>query len=344
MIQNRKNEHLEICGNRDVEFKRTSTLFENVHLVHEALPELDFAEIDTSTKFMGKKLRAPLLISAMTGGVENARKLNHDLARVAGELGLGFCLGSQRPMLENKKLADSFKVREAAGDALVLGNLGIQQAARTDPKEVEKLISGIDADGIAIHLNPAMELSQAEGDTNFSNGYKTLTSLTRLMPRRIMVKETGCGISTHVGARLREAGVQILDTAGAGGTSWTRVERIRGDAGDGENWMDEWGIPTAASLLEVSRLGFELVGSGGVRSGLDVAKCLVLGANTAGMALPVLRAYLSGGYDGVIDFLNGIIKELKTVMLLTGANDITTLKKHSPVISGRLSEWMNRKK
>ncbi len=338
-------EHLKICAEEDVEFQKITTLFEDVHLVHEALPELDLAEIETRTSFMGKELQAPLLIGAMTGGIDNAEQLNLDLARAAGELGLGFCLGSQRPMLENPEAAKSFKVRAAAGETLVLGNLGLQQAIKLDPEQVEELITGIEADGIAIHLNPAMELSQVEGDTNFSNGYKMLTSLTRQLPGKIMLKETGCGISKHVGARLREAGVQVLETAGAGGTSWTRVERLRrGGGADEENWMDEWGIPTAASLLEVSTLGFELVGSGGIRSGLDVAKSLVLGANAAAMALPVLRAYLSDGYDGVADFLEGIIRELKAVMLLTGAKDIAALKRHSPVISGRLSEWMNRKK
>ncbi|MFH1726554.1 MAG: type 2 isopentenyl-diphosphate Delta-isomerase [Elusimicrobiota bacterium] len=345
MLQERKFKHLKICAEMDVEFRDTTTLLEDVHLVHEALAEISFDEIDTRTSFMGKPLRAPLMISAMSGGVKEAAALNRDLAKAAQELGIAFCLGSQRPMLEDRKQARSYQVRRYAPDALILGNLGVQQAAATEPERIVELAEDVRADGMAIHLNPAMELSQREGDRRFPDGYRTLKALTKRMPGRIMVKETGCGISRTVAAKLKKAGVKTLDVAGAGGTSWPRVEHLRSGMKPSERpWMDEWGIPTAASLLDVSGMGFQLAGSGGIRTGLDAAKCLVLGADVAGAALPVLRAYRSGGYKGALAYLRNLIKELKSVMLLVGAKDIRSLKKHKPMITGRLREWQTRRK
>lgn len=341
MIQQRKTDHLKICSEMNVQFMEKTTLLEDIHLIHEALPEIAVADVDTRTEFMGKALNAPLMISAMTGGMKEAGKFNNDLAGVAQDLGIAMTLGSQRPMLENNELISSYEIRQSAPDALILGNLGIQQAAAVELEEIEKLVTGINADGISVHLNAAMELSQKEGDSDFKDGYKTLTNLARQLPGKVMVKETGCGISRHVGAKLREAGIQVLDVAGAGGTSWTLVERLRsGGKPEQRSWMDEWGIPTAASLYGVSILGFELVGSGGVRNGLDVAKCLVLGADIAGMAFPVLKAHEQGGREGVAEFIKSIIDEFKNVMLLVGVRNISELKKHKPVFTGKLEEWM----
>jgi isopentenyl-diphosphate delta-isomerase len=341
MIQGRKAEHLRICAEKDVEFKDKTTWLEHVELVHDALAEISLDEISTEGTFLGRRLRAPLMITAISGGLAAARELNRDLAKVAQELGIAFGLGSQRPMLEDPALIDSYAVRRFAPDIPILGNIGLQQAAASDPDKIERLVSSIGADGLAIHLNPAQELSQTEGDKRFLGGLKTIKALTRRMPGRIMVKETGCGISREVARRLKAAGVSALDVAGAGGTSWTRVEALRRNADAAPSWLDEWGLPTAASLLEAAPLGFELVGSGGIRSGLDAAKCLALGADVAGMALPVLRAYRSGGYDGARAAMQKIIEDLKAVMLLIGARDIAALKEHEPVITGRLREWTN---
>ena len=342
MSQGRKADHLRICAEMDVEFRQQSTWLEHVQLVHAALAEVSFDEIRTETRFMGRRLRAPLMITAISGGLEAAQALNRDLARAAQELGIAFGLGSQRPMLEDPGLIASYSVRRYAPDIPILGNIGLQQAAVSDPKDIERLVSSIAADGLAVHLNPAQELSQTEGDKRFIDGFKTLKALTRRLPGKVMVKETGCGISREVARRLKSAGVRTLDVAGAGGTSWPRVENLRKGADPAQrSWLDEWGIPTAASLWETSPLGFELVGSGGIRNGLDAAKCLVLGADVAGLALPVLRAYRRGGYDAVLACLQGVIAELKAVMLLVGARDIPALQKHTPVITGRLREWIN---
>ena len=350
MIEARKADHLRICAEMDVEFAK-STLLEEVHLVHRAMSNISLDEIDTTTKFMGRTLRAPLIISAMSGGTAGAEDLNRDLARAAQETGLGFCLGSQRPMLENPGLRKSYAVRRYAPDVPILGNLGLQQAAVAKPKDVLALVSSIEADGLAIHLNPAHEIRQEEGERSFPNGIRALQTLAHRLPGKLMVKETGCGISRPVAIELKKAGVRVLDTAGAGGTSWPRVEslrrEIRGQTGRlvcpriSRSWLDEWGIPTAASILQVRDLGFELVGSGGIRTGLDVAKCLALGCDLAGMALPVLRAYRAGGYEGAVAFLQQVIADLKSVMLLVGAKDIRALKNQRPVITGALKEWQS---
>jgi len=336
----RKADHLRLCAEMEVEFRSKTTLLEDVELVHDAVAELSLDEINTEARFFGRRLRAPLMITAISGGTEEAGALNRDLAAAAQELGIAFGLGSQRPMLENPALVSSYAVRPYAPDIPILGNIALQQAAACDPAKIEKLASGVEADGLAVHLNAAQELSQAEGDRRFLDGLKTLKALTKLMPGRIMVKETGCGISREAALRLKAAGVRVLDTAGAGGTSWPRVENLRNGADPaGTMGLDEWGIPTAASILETAPLGFTLVGSGGVRTGLDAAKCLALGADICGMALPVLRAYKRGGRDGVLAFLERVIADLKAVMLLVGAKDIPALKKRKPVITGRLREW-----
>ncbi|MCX5793991.1 MAG: type 2 isopentenyl-diphosphate Delta-isomerase [Elusimicrobia bacterium] len=344
MSQGRKADHLRICTEMDVEFRRQSTWLEHIRLVHAALAEVSFDEISTETRFMGRPLRAPLMITAISGGLQAAQALNRDLAKVAQQLGIAFGLGSQRPMLEDPGLIGSYALRRFAPDIPILGNIGLQQAAAADPSDVERLVASIQADGLAIHLNPAQELSQSEGDKRFIGGLKTLRSLTRRMPGKIMVKETGCGISREVARRLKAAGVRTLDVAGAGGTSWPRVENLRKGVDPAQrSWLDDWGIPTAASLWETSPLGFELVASGGIRDGLDAAKCLVLGADVVGLALPVLRAYRRGGYGGALACLQDVIAELKAVMLLVGARDIPALKRHKPVITGQLREWINNR-
>ena len=342
MSQGRKADHLRICAEMDVEFRQQSTWLEHVQLVHAALADISCDKISTDTSFMGRPLRAPLMITAISGGLEAAQDLNRDLAKAAQETGIAFGLGSQRPMLEDPGLIGSYAVRRYAPDIPILGNIGLQQAAVADPADVERLVTSIQADGLAVHLNPAQELSQTEGDKRFRGGCKTLKALTRRMPGKVMVKETGCGISRDVARKLKAAGVRTLDVGGAGGTSFPRVENLRKGADPAQRtWLDEWGIPTAASLWETAPLGFELVGSGGVRSGLDAAKCLVLGADVAGLALPVLRAYRRGGYGAVLACLQSVIADLKSVMLLVGAQDIPALKKHTPVITGRLREWIN---
>lgn len=345
MIGSRKLDHLKLCQEMDVEYRDKTTLLENVHLVHQALAGLSFDGIRTETRFMGRRLKAPLLIGALSGGVEEARDLNRDLAKAAQRLGIGLCLGSQRPMLEDPKAAGSYQVRRWAPDVPIVGNVGIQQAAKAGVGRLAGLVRSIGADGLAIHLNAAQELSQSEGDRSFPDGSAVLKALSRRLPGRVMVKETGCGISREAASRIKAAGVRIVDVAGAGGTSWPWVERLRSPRrGTKRRWLDEWGIPTAVSLFEVQGLGLQIVASGGVRNGLDAAKCLALGADLVAMALPVLRSHGRGGLDGVVGFLSGVIEELKTVMLLSGAGDLQALARTGPVITGNLKEWITSRR
>jgi isopentenyl-diphosphate delta-isomerase len=339
----RKRAHLELCADAEVEYRGKTTLLDDVELLHDALPELALSELSTETTLLGKRLRAPLLITGMTGGTAEATAINRDLAAVAEAHGIAFGLGSQRAMQREPALAATFAVRTHAPTTLVLANLGVVQAAQLATAEVERLVQTIAADALCLHLNPAQELIQPGGDRDFRGGLAAIARLVRELPYPIMVKETGCGISSAVARRLRDAGVQTIDVSGAGGTSWVRVEALRGDAAAqalGEEFA-EWGIPTAAALLGVRGLGLASIASGGIRSGLDVAKAIALGAVAAGVALPVFRAYTAEGATGAGEFVARLVAGLRTAMLLTGARDLEALGRKPTVLGPRLRAWVH---
>jgi len=344
-ISKRKADHLDLAESGDVGFRRTTTLFECVRLVHDALPELAVEELDTSVTLLGKRLSAPLLIAGMTGGHERARSINRELASIAEERGYAFGLGSQRALHLRPETRASYAVRDVAPNALVLGNVGMVQAARMTTAEVEDLVGQVGADALCVHLNPAMELVQDDGDRDFRAGLETLARLCQELSVPVVVKETGSGLSASVGVRVRAAGVRHVDVSGAGGTSWVAVEMHRASPERrplGETFR-EWGIPTAASVALVSPLGFETVfATGGIQSGLDVAKAIALGATAAGIARPVLQALDRGGRPGALEWLVRIETELKTAMLLTGARDLGALRAAPRVILGELAEWIRQ--
>jgi len=341
-ISERKRSHLELCEGAPVEYAGKTTLLEDVDLVHDALPELAVDEVDCSTSLLGKALRAPLLITGMTGGTEEAAAINQGLARVAEEHGIAFGLGSQRAMQRTPALAHTFSVRAHAPTTLVLANLGLVQAAALATADVEQLVRSVGADAVCLHLNPAQELIQPGGDRDFRGGLATIARLVRELPAPVVVKETGCGISRQVGERLLQAGVRTVDVSGAGGTSWVKVEALRADEGARAlgGVFGEWGIPTAAALLGLRGLGLELVASGGIRSGLDVAKSIALGARAAGVALPVFRAYREGGVEGAGRFIEGLIAGLRTAMVLTGSRNVAALGRVQVVLGSRLRDWV----
>jgi len=348
-IGQRKADHLEICANEDVGFRQFSTLFEDVRLVHDALADLDERTIDASCTLLGKKLKAPLIIAAMTGGTDEAGEINRELARVAEEKGVGFGLGSQRAMHVRPGSASSYRVREVAPTTLVLGNVGVVQAKAMSIEELRALVGGVGADALCVHLNPAMELVQPGGDRDFSGSLDTIARLAAELPVPIVVKETGCGLSPDVGRRLRNVGVQHLDVSGAGGTSWVGVETKRAAAaGDepsrslGDTFWD-WGIPTAASVALLAPLGFRsVIATGGVASGLDVAKAIALGASAAGIARPFLKALRSGGPKGAENAVDAVVRELRAAMLLTGSRDLRALARARRVIKGELATWIEQ--
>ncbi|HXX65949.1 MAG TPA: type 2 isopentenyl-diphosphate Delta-isomerase [Polyangiaceae bacterium] len=348
-IGQRKADHLTICAEEDVGFRNASTLLECVRLVHDALPDLRVDEVDLSVTILGKRLSAPIVIASMTGGTDEAGRINRELASIAEERGLGFGLGSQRAMHARPATSPTFRIREVAPTALVLGNLGVVQARSMTTAQIRALVEGVGADALCLHLNPAMELVQPGGDRDFTFGLDTIARLVRELGIPIVVKETGCGISRAVATRLRSVGVAHVDVSGAGGTSWVGVETKRAEsAGDeasrslGEVFWD-WGIPTAASIALVAPLGFEtIIATGGVGGGLDVARAVALGASAAGLARPVLRALSSGGREGCIAFLRRVESELRAAMLLTGSRDVGRLRTAPRVLRGELTSWIEQ--
>jgi len=348
-IGQRKADHLALCATDEVAFRSKTTLFEQVRLVHDALPDLDADAIDTSTTLLGKKLRAPIVIAAMTGGTEEAARVNRELSSIAEERGYGFGLGSQRAMHVRTGVGSTYAVRDVAPTTLVLGNLGVVQARSMSTAEIERLAKEVGADALCIHLNPAMELVQPGGDRDFRGGLDTIARLVNELSIPVIVKETGCGLSRSVGERVRSVGVRHVDVSGAGGTSWVAVETKRAEAENdakaralGEALWD-WGIPTAASVGLVAPLGFDtVIATGGVASGMDVARAIALGAHAAGIARPTLKALTSGGRAGALAYLEGVEAELRAVMLLTGSRNVAALRKAKRIVGGELRIWLDQ--
>ena len=344
-ISRRKQAHLECFRGSGVEAMEASTWFEHVHLVHDALPELALDEISLEVEFAGHRLAAPVFILGMTGGAKEATRINRDLAQVAESFGLGFGLGSGRAMLVDESLAETYCVRDVAPTAFVAWNLGGVQLINTPLSRIVWGMERIKADALCVHLNPAQELAQAEGDRDFRGVLSAITELVRELPWPVIVKETGAGISREVGHRLRDAGVRYLDLAGCGGTSWVGVELLRqgrkDDLGARDFW--DWGVPTAAAVVELADSGVSLLASGGVRSGLDVARAVALGADLAGLAAPLLSAWFADGPQGCERVLSGILSKLRMVMLLTGSQDWAALRRCGRVLQGPLRAWCEQR-
>ena len=342
-IRKRKEEDIELILKEGVQ-SRATTLLECVKLIHNALPELSFDEIDLSTEFLGHKFSFPILIDSMVGGSPKAKELNRNLALAAEELGIGMGVGSQRAALEDEGLADSYKVvREVAPNAFVMANIGAAQLKSMKKRELKKLIDMVKADALAIHLNPLQELIQPEGETDFRGVLEKIDEISDLVP--VIVKEVGAGISREVAIKLELAGVSAINVAGLGGTSWAGVESLRARGVDerkemlGELLWD-WGIPTAASLIEVrNAVKIPVIASGGLRNGLEVAKCIALGADMTAMAYPLLKA-ASKSKEEVVEFLKDRALELKAAMFLVGAKNVEELKGARYVITGELAEWL----
>lgn len=336
----RKADHLALCAEGEVGFDQKTTLLEEVELVHDALPDRALDEVDLRTPFAGRTLRAPLIIAAMTGGTERAELVNRDLARVAEEEGIGFAFGSQRPLL-TRGVEAGYRVRDLAPTTLVLGNIGVVQARETPTAALREMLDRSGADALCVHLNPAQELAQPEGDRDFRGGLDTLRRLVAELDRPVIVKETGCGLSRAVGERLWAAGVRRVDVSGAGGTSWVQVEALRA-AGDQRRLAErfrDWGIPTAASVAQLSGLGLEVVATGGVSHGLDAARALALGARCVGVARPFLKAQTQG-LDALRAAVRGMVAEMRVACLLAGASSPTELATRPVVLGAQLRRWV----
>lgn len=340
-ISSRKVDHIALCAEDEVEYRAKTTLLEDVELLHDSLPELEVDGVDLSIEVFDKTLAAPLLITGMTGGADQAKNINRTLAEVAQILGLAFGVGSQRAIMKDPSLADTYKVRDVAPDVVLLGNIGAVQAAEMSLGEAEDLVGVIDADALCVHLNPGQELIQPEGDRDFRGCMDGLARLVEDLTVPVIAKETGCGLSPRTLRKLRDVGVEWVDTSGAGGTTWIGVETLRTKPEDrtvGDLFW-EWGVPTAASISYANDAGFRIIGSGGLRSGLDAARAIALGADLAGMALPWLRAAHEGGVDKALTFGQTTIRALRTAMVLTGSKDLNALKNAPRIVGARLERW-----
>lgn len=330
----------------EVEFRQKGTLLDDVSLIHDALPEMHFDDVDLSIELLGKRLAAPVLVAGMTGGTPEAAAINRDLARAAQSLGLGFGLGSQRAMALHPELAWTYQVRDVAPDILLLANLGMVQARQMSSDAVRGLVDAVGADALCVHFNPAMELIQPGGDRDFRGGGETLRRLSADLRKPIIAKETGSGISATAGRAMHEAGASAIDVSGAGGTSWVGVETRRAERSAdqdparrlGEELWD-WGIPTAACVAMLRDLPIPIIATGGLRSGMDVARAIVLGAAAGGLAAPVLRAQREGGFDGARRFLESVVASLKAITFLCGCRTPADLRAAPKVVGPTLRAW-----
>ena len=324
--RDRKAEHIRLA--LDSRMQAGQGAFDAWRFGHEALPEIDAATIDTSVEFLGKRLGAPILISCMTGGTEVAARINRNLAEAAEARRVAIGVGSQRKALEDPSQARTFQVRDVVPSMPLLANLGaVQLNYGYGPAECRRAVEMIDADALVLHLNPLQEAIQPEGQCDFSGLAAKIGEVTATLGVPVIAKEVGSGLSAATGQRLLDRGVRHFDTAGVGGTSWARIEAARaGDAELGERFAD-WGLETPESILELRTLpGVTIIGSGGLRSGVDVAKAIALGADLAGLAQPFLEAALESP-EHVAARIDRIVQELRIAMFCVGARTLDDLRR-----------------
>ncbi|NOX71965.1 MAG: type 2 isopentenyl-diphosphate Delta-isomerase [Candidatus Micrarchaeota archaeon] len=326
IIENRKADHIKICLEKDVEFKKTNG-FESYDFEHYALPDINMDEIDLRTRFLGKPFNYPFFITAITGGTVQAEKINKTLAKAAEAIGIGFGLGSQRAMLKDHSLKKTYDVRGVAPSTFIAGNIGAVQLPEYNMEQIDSLVTDLNLDALCIHLNAAQEAVQPEGDTSWEGVADKIKEMSKSTNFPVIAKETGCGISGKTAKLLKDLKVSAIDISGAGGTSWVKVEQYRSNSD--MNIFNEWGIPTAQSLIEtVQEVDIPVIASGGIRNGLEVAKALAMGASLAGFALPVLK-HATKGFESVVAYFEKIADELRTAMFLVNASNLEELRKNT---------------
>jgi len=346
MIEKRKSDHIEICAKADVNFKYN--YWEDVQLIHNALPTIDFDEINTESVLFGKKLSAPIVIAAITGGSEKSKEINRNLAIAAEKFQIGLGVGSQRAALENQSIEDTYSIIKDYDIPLVIGNLGApqlvdQKDAAIKGEDIEACMDMINADLMAIHFNYLQEVTQIEGDLNARGVEENLRSLARKYP--LIGKETGAGISNEVALKFKKIGMTGIDVGGAGGTSFAAVEHYRSQKKNdlkaelGEVLWD-WGIPTPVCISN-AQVGLPVIATGGIRNGLDVAKSLVLGADSAGIAGILLKDAIKSS-DAVIQKIEAIISQLKAVMFLSDSVNIHELQGQNCIVTGQTKDWFEQ--
>ena len=348
LTESRKLDHIRICLEQEIE-SSIPTGFDDITLVHNAVPEINLDDVNIETQFLGHRLRAPIIVTAITGGHQEALPINKHIAQAVETLGLAMGVGSQRAAVEDASLADSFTVtRENAPNAFLIGNIGAPQLSLGwGVDEVQTAIDMIKADAMAIHFNAAQEAVQPEGEATFAGVLQTIKTLTSKVSTPFIAKETGAGLSQTTAKALETAGVKALDVAGLGGTSWPAVEVERAKSEDAMKatlgrWFTDWGIPTAVATFEVAysiKKRIPVIASGGIRTGIDIAKAIAIGADFAGVALPVLSPAILNA-KSVQLFLESLIQGLKAAMFLVGASNLKELSQAPLVITGPTREWL----
>ncbi len=340
----RKEDHIRICLGNQAQAKNATAGFEDIQMVHRALPEVNKAKINLSTSFLGKKFQAPIIVGAMTGGTEQATQINAAIAQAVEKLGLGMGVGSQRAAIEDKKLEETYAIaRKMAPHAFLIANIGgVQLVHGYGLKEVRKVVEMIDANAVAVHLNALQEAVQPEGQTNFEGVLAKIQEIAGAIDTPVIVKETGAGISAEDAKALEDAGVKAIDVGGVGGTSFAAVEYYRSSTNQslsGEAFWD-WGIPTAVSLIETTQtVKLPVIASGGIRSGTDVAKALAVNACLASISQPILQVAVKGAKE-TEDRLSCLIEELRNALFLVGAEKLSDLQNVPIVITGKTGEWL----
>jgi isopentenyl-diphosphate delta-isomerase len=322
--RDRKAEHIQLALEQRMQHRHS--FFDGYSFEHVALPELNLDDIDTSTSFLGRRLSAPLLISCMTGGTAQAGRINRNLAAAAEAMGVAVGVGSQRRALEDPSQEDTFRIRELAPSVPILANLGaVQLNYGLGTADCRRSVEMIEADALVLHLNPLQEAIQPEGQCDFSALLDKIGAVASELEVPIIVKEVGCGISRRMALQLAERGIAIVDTAGLGGTSWARIEAARADNDELGETFASWGIPTPEAIRRLRGIpGLTIIGSGGIRNGVDVGKALALGANLAGLAYPFLQAATESA-ERVVETIRRAVRELKISMFCVGAANLSEL-------------------
>lgn len=325
-IQVRKRRHIDVCLSEAVEYQTVTTGLERYRLPYNALTQTNLASIDLSTTFLGARLSAPVMIGSMTGGSELSGTINRNLATAAQALGVGMMLGSQRIML-GEDAATTFHVRDVAPDVLLVGNIGLAQLSREVVPQLRRALDGVGANALAVHTNPLQEAVQRNGDTDFAGSLNRLRDVVDSIGYPVLLKEVGHGIGAAAARALSDIGVAAVDVAGAGGTSWARVEQFVRYGGINDLGLAEWGIPTAQALVEVGSAlpGVPLVASGGIRTGMDAAKAIALGAEVVAVAHPLLMPAIESA-AAVEEWLRRFISELRICLHGTGSADLAALR------------------
>ena len=350
-VKQRKLEHVTIALEQDVSVPQRAN-WSDVHLVHQALPEVDLDDIDTSVSFLGHTLRYPIFVSSLTGGHPDVTQINQNLARAAEQYGLALGVGSQRAAIVNPDLASSYAItRESAPHAFLIANIGAPQLipqTRHAPftlEQIQRAIDMIGANALAVHLNSLQEAIQPEGDHRAAGEANALKTLTQHLSLPVIAKETGAGICREQALLLHSCGVSAIDVGGAGGSSMSALEAVRAQSRGNEQMKNtgllyrDWGIATPIAVVEATTARLPLISTGGMRNGLDVARALALGASLVGIGFPFLKA-ASESYEKVCELLASIIAQLKVAMQLSGAATIEQLHQADVVVTGSSREWL----